>query len=247
MLTEQHVYQLELEGFSHAHIQSFYQHVSYARQALPIEAQPDDHKLGRWLLLNIKKARVFEHEVREYKRAKLKSKLRRFSYLWSCIREWLTEQQEDTNASKIAGALARGPKLPAKATPSKDGKVGGATAKAADGTAPPKKGSQWAKAAAAKAAQDSNDPSDTVHAAPAMKAKSKYSKASKAGKAKSKPKGQDTSKMSTEAKSKLPCMHFHGNGTCRFEGTSFYSPRLRPKPPSQEGRQPRQRQRQRSL
>ena len=71
MLTEQHIYQLDLEGFTHAHIQSFYQRVNYARQALPIEAQPDDFKLGHWLFLKIKKARIFEHEVREYKRSTL--------------------------------------------------------------------------------------------------------------------------------------------------------------------------------
>ena len=71
MLTEQHIYTLELEGFTHAHIQSFYQRVNYARQSLDSEAQPDDFKLGHWLFLKIKKARVFEHEVREYKRAKI--------------------------------------------------------------------------------------------------------------------------------------------------------------------------------
>ena len=49
MFTEQHIYQLQLEGFSHGQVQSFYQRVNYARQSLPLAAQPDDFKLGHWL------------------------------------------------------------------------------------------------------------------------------------------------------------------------------------------------------
>jgi len=38
MLTEQHIYMLQLEGYTHPQIQSFYQKVNYARQSLPLQA-----------------------------------------------------------------------------------------------------------------------------------------------------------------------------------------------------------------
>ena len=74
MFTVQHIYQLQLEGYSFTQVQSFYHRVNYARQSLPLDARPDDFKLGHWLFLKIKGARSFEHEVRPYKRAGLDSK-----------------------------------------------------------------------------------------------------------------------------------------------------------------------------
>ena len=130
MLTEQHIYMPQLGGFSHPQIQSFYQRANYARQSLPLQAQPDDFKLGHWLFLKLKAARCFEHEIRAYKRSKLTSRLRRFSHLWERIRQWLLEHQEDKNAAKVAEALNnfKPPQAKPPSAPHARGRAGGAAA-----------------------------------------------------------------------------------------------------------------------
>ena len=170
MFTEQHIYQLQLEGFSHGQVQSFYQRVNYARQALPLADQPDDFKLGHWLFLKIRTARFLEHEVRAYKRSKASSKFRRFSYLWGKIREWLQEHLEDANAAKIADTLNKfKPQQQRQPPPSFRGKAGGAVA--LDGTGLEELG-ESAAADLAEAGQDARDPGKAP-AAPAKAAPKK--------------------------------------------------------------------------
>jgi len=130
MFTEQLIYALTLDGYSHAQVQSFYQRVNYARMSLPLDAQPDDFKFGHWLFLKIRPARIFDHEVRQYKRSKLDSRRRRFSFLWEKIRQWLLECREDANADKIQSVLSKGPK--SLSEPS----LNGALAAAAVGASP---------------------------------------------------------------------------------------------------------------
>ena len=81
MLSEQHIYQQVLTGFSQQEFQSFFDKVNYARGSLPPDQHPDEWKLGHWLFLKIKTCKHFEYEIRLYKRGKADSKSRMFSTL----------------------------------------------------------------------------------------------------------------------------------------------------------------------
>ena len=101
MLSEQHIYQQEPEGFSQAQIQSFFDRVNYARESLPAHEHPDEYKLGHWLHLKFKKCRQFDFEIRKFKASTARGRARTFSYLWDRIHTWLLEQLHDENARVI--------------------------------------------------------------------------------------------------------------------------------------------------
>ena len=251
LLTEQHIYSQKLGGFSCPQVQDFYDKVNFAREALPAAEHPSEHKLGHWLFLQLKAGSQFEHEVRQYKRARIGHRHRKFSYLWSKVRAWLLEQRHDANAKAIDEAFKKGPMLDGQPLPKSQGGGGSAKGQKARAAAAQAAEADAATAdepaataaydteaataaaaaeAAAKAAQAAasaaREAAEAAAAAAGDTPPARPAKASKRG-----GKGGTTDTRTAEEKAKQPCMRFFGSGgECRFGEDCHFSHTTQPPP-----------------
>ena len=115
LLAASSVFQLELEGFSGAQLESFRQRVMFTLNAVPLADRPSERLLGEWLYHKLKGVRKLERVIEKIRDSESDSPLREFAYLFGELRRVLLEVREDRNAKSVQESLL-GWKAATKAT-----------------------------------------------------------------------------------------------------------------------------------
>ena len=127
VLTKVSLYAIQLEDFSIDGLRDFKNRVQYALSSIRESEHPDPFESGEWLLQKLKTCRRLETHIEAIKESKVKSKKRRFEWLWGKLKKLLTDSREDVNATSVNDSLTQGTKSRAKkkAKPGAPGTGGG--------------------------------------------------------------------------------------------------------------------------
>ena len=114
VLTKVSLYAIQLEDYSIDGLRDFKNRVQYALSSIRESEHPDQFESGEWLLQKLKLCRRLEQHIEAVKESKMRSKKRRFDWLWGKLKKVLADSREDGNAAAVSDSLTQGTKARAK-------------------------------------------------------------------------------------------------------------------------------------
>ena len=114
VLTKVSLYAIQLEDYPIEGMRDFKNRVQYAFSSIRVSDHPDPFESGEWLLQKLKTCRRLETHIEAVKESKIRSKKRRFDWLWGKLKKLLKDSREDVNASSVNDSLTQGTKARAK-------------------------------------------------------------------------------------------------------------------------------------
>ena len=211
---------IQLQGYKFAEMRDFVRRVEYVLGSMRRRELPSHDTMYQWLFEKVKGWRPIERHIERVKDSPSRSRLRTWAFLWSRIKNALTEHYEDANQASIQNSLAGKAGLQ-----DGGGKKSGLPAKTGKQEPPPPKGPKSEK-------QKEKAPKGPGKPALPAKPELKPPPPPKDGKA-ALPK---ISEMSAAQKAKVPCMFFAQNRCLQGTACAFMHGDSGPAPKGPKGK-----------